>query len=160
MASSVLIVNWVFLGERSESGAAGATVRNDNTRLNQHLCHPRASSTAGQVFLIFVLFLPASLLLVHWDECLCWQISLHPYVTAEVPGGEDAHHCYAYVQPNPTEESVCSVSSLSLDIYASLLGAQVWQKLWYLKVVYQNSNKHSLMQQSARLSWSLSSQAL
>lgn len=87
MASSVLIVNWVFLGERSESGAAGATVRNDNTRLNQHLCHPRASSTAGQVFPIFLLFLPASFLLVHWDECLCWQISLHPYVTPEVPGG-------------------------------------------------------------------------
>lgn len=54
MASSIWIVNWVFLGEWSESGAAGVTARSDNTKLNQPVCHPKASSTARQVFLIFL----------------------------------------------------------------------------------------------------------
>lgn len=130
MASSILIANWVFLGERSESGADGVTARDDNSRLNQHLHNPKASSTTRQVVPIFLLFLPASFQTACWAEDLCWQISLNPYVTPEVLGGEDAHGFCAYVQPSPTGKSMGSrsasgVSSLPLDIYASLLRAQV-----------------------------------
>ena len=87
MASSILMANWVFLGEQSESGAAGATPRNDNTKSNQHLRHPKASSATCQVFPIFLLFLPASFWILCRAEHLCWQISPHPYVTPEVPAG-------------------------------------------------------------------------
>lgn len=87
MASLILTANWVFLGERSESGAAGATARNDNARLNQHLHNPKAPSTTGQIFPIFLLFLPASFRTACWAEHLCRQISLHPYVAPEVPAG-------------------------------------------------------------------------
>lgn len=83
MASSVLTVNWVFLGEWSESGSAEATARNDNTRLDWHL-HPPKISTAGQVFSIFLLFLPASFQMLCWDEHSCWQLSLYPHITPEV----------------------------------------------------------------------------
>lgn len=159
MASSVLTVNWVLLGEWSESGSAEVTARNDNTRSDWHLHPHKTSSTVGQVFPIFLLFLPASFQMVCWDEHSCWQISVSSYHPTS-PGGEDAHQCYEYVLPNPAEESLFGRNSLLLDIYASLLRARVWQKLWYLKALHQSSNKHSLMQQSAWLTWSLSSQAL
>lgn len=80
MASSALTVNWVFLGDWSEFGSAEMTARNDNTRLDRHL-HPPKTSTDGQIFPIFLLFLPASFQIVCWDEHSCWQISLYPYTT-------------------------------------------------------------------------------
>lgn len=85
MASSVLTVNWVFLGEWSESGSAEATATNDNTRLGQPL-HPPKTSAVVQVFPIFLLFLPASFPMVCWDKHSCWQISLYPHITPEVLG--------------------------------------------------------------------------
>lgn len=87
MASSVLTVNWVFLGEWSESGSAEMTARNDNTRLDQHLPPPK-TSTVRQVLPIFLLFLPASFQMVPWDKHSCWKISLYPYTTPEAVLGE------------------------------------------------------------------------
>lgn len=102
MVSSILTVNWVFLGEWSESGSAEVTARNDNTRLDYHL-HASKTSTLGQVFPIFLLFLPSSFQMVCWDEHMLANLSVSLYHPT-TPGGEDAHQCYAHVLPNPAEE--------------------------------------------------------
>lgn len=106
MACSILIVNWVFLHEWSESGAAEVTVRNENTRLNQHLCHPKAFSTAGEVFSIFLLFPPASFRTACWANA-CVGKSLCILMSPQKSRGEDDHSCCTYMQPNPTGGGRC-----------------------------------------------------
>lgn len=126
-ACSILIVNWGFLCEWSESGAAEVTVRNENTRLNQHLCHPKAFSTAGQVFPIFLLFPPASFRTACWANACVGKSLCILMSPQKSQGGGWSQLLHLYAAKSHRRGSVCGTSSLPLDIYASLLRAQVWK---------------------------------